>query len=140
VILQTYNIALPALLMAKKQDYKNFFLEEIEARKAYEYPPYSQIIRVVAACENSELAQLVTEQLAEELSNYLEDKVDAEAVKILGPAPCLIERLRGKYRFHIIIKNLAGDEGRRLVTHFLRHHRGHSGLSIAVDIEAVDLI
>lgn len=140
VILQTYNVALPALLMAKKQDYKTFFAEEIESRKEYQYPPYSQIIRVVAACENSELAQSATEQLAEELSNYLEDKVEAEAVKILGPAPCLIERLRGKYRFHIIIKNLAGSEGRRLVTHFLRHHRGHSGLSIAVDIEAVDLI
>lgn len=140
VLLQTYNVDMPALTLARKQDYVKFVEGELESRQAFEYPPFSQLIRVVVAGEDNTQVEFACDQLAEELSNHLEDKYSEDQIKILGPAPCLIERLRGKFRHHIIIKNLAGDEGRRSVTSFLRTRRGQAGLQMATDIEALDLV
>lgn len=140
VILQTYNLDLPSLSLARKQDYATFYERELIERQSFEYPPFSQIIRVVIAGDVLSEVEYACEQLAEELSNYLEDKFDEEQIKILGPAPCLIERLRNKYRYHLLIKNLVGDEGRKVVTQFLRQRRGWAGLTMAVDVDAVDLL
>jgi primosomal protein N' (replication factor Y) len=140
VFLQTFNVDMPALLLAKAQDYGSFVEQELESRRSFEYPPYSQIIRVVVAGDHEEEVETACDQLAEELSTYLEDRFPEEAIKIIGPAPCLIERLRGRYRHHLIVKNMAGDDGRKAVVGFLRLRRGTASLSIAVDVDAVDLI
>lgn len=140
VLLQTYNIDMPALTLARKQDYAKFVAGELESRKAFEYPPFSQLIRVVVAGEDNAQVEFACDQLAEELSHHLDDNYTEDEIKILGPAPCLIERLRGKFRHHLIIKNLAGEGGRRAVTSFLRTRRGQAGLQMATDIEALDLV
>lgn len=140
VLLQTYNLDMPALTLARKQDYATFVEQELSSRETFEYPPFSQIIRVVVAGELLEQVEFACEQLAEELSTHLENDFTEHQIKILGPAPCLIERLRSKYRFHLIIKNLAGRDGQQAITRFLRSRRSTPGLQIAVDVDAVDLI
>jgi primosomal protein N' (replication factor Y) len=95
---------------------------------------------VVLSAESLEDLEAASEQLAEELSSHLEADFTEEQVKILGPAPCLIERIRGKFRHHLIIKNLAGDLGRTAITSFLRTHRSTAAVQIAIDVDAVDLI
>src|SRR5579875_943386 len=140
VILQTFNTELPALRLARAHDYKRFAEEELAARKELAYPPFSQIVRVVVSGPEQDLAEFACERLAEELTNFLGDQVEPEAVRVLGPAPCLIERLRGNWRFHLLVKNLAGERGRALVTSFLRGKRPGPGLTLAVDVDAFDLI
>ncbi len=140
VVMQSFNLEMPALQWSKEHDYASFYQEEIGARQSFDYPPMSQLIRIVVAGADAHDAELACEQLAEELSNYLADALPTNDIKILGPAPCLIERLRGKYRFHLLIKNLAGETGRKLLTNFLRSRRLAADLSLAVDIDALDLI
>lgn len=140
VFLQTFNMDLPALALAKKQDYQAFYEQELSGRQGFEYPPFSQLIRVVIAGDRLAEVEWACEQLAEELSNHVEDRFDIDSIKILGPAPCLIERLRGKYRQHLLIKNLAGEPGRLAITQFLRLRRGYADLTMAVDVDAVDLL
>ena len=140
VILQTYTLELPALLLAQKHDYKSFYEQEIVSRQAFDYPPFSQIIRVVIAGDEQLVVLQALEQLAEATSTYLEDKVSVEAVTIAGPAPCLIERLRGKWRFHIILKNKAGKDAQTLITNFLRNYKMNPGLAMSYDVEALDLL
>jgi len=140
VVLQTYNTELPALTLAQQHDYKQFAEAELSARRALDYPPFSQIIRLVVSGPDALAVQSACEALAEELTHRLDDQLSAEALKILGPAPCLIERLRGNFRFHLLVKNLAGEKGRSLVTSFLRQKRLRPGLSLAVDVDAFDLL
>lgn len=139
VLLQTYNVDMPALALARRQDYASFLEQELESREAFEYPPFSQIIRVVLAGEIDPDVQAACEQLAEELSSHLEPFTE-DQIKIVGPAPCLIERIRGKFRHHLIIKNIAGEEGRNAIASFLRTRRSTAAIQIAVDIDAVDLV
>ena len=138
VILQTHNLELPALHMAKDQDYDTFIQSELTARKEFDYPPYSQLIRIVGSSPDPHNLQSALDQLCEELSNYLEE---LESVKILGPAACLIERIKGQYRQHIIIKNMMGEPGRLAISGFLKRRSFQgSGVRITVDIDPVDLI
>lgn len=140
VVMQTFNLEMPALHWSKEHDYASFYQEEIGARQSFDYPPFSQLIRLVVAGPDAHDVELACEQLAEELSNYLADALPANDIKILGPAPCLIERLRGKYRFHLLIKNLAAEPGRKLLSDFLRSRRLAGDLNLAIDIDALDLI
>lgn len=140
VVLQTYNVDMPALAWAKNHDYQSFVIEELAARESLEYPPFSQLLRVVVAGNVAHDVEFACDRLAEEISHFLEDQMPDTAVKVLGPAPCLIERLRGKFRYHLLLKNMAKDEGRSLITDFLRRRAMAPGLSLAVDVDALDLL
>ncbi len=113
---------------------------ELESRELFQYPPFSQIIRVVVAGVDPVATESACERLAEEIGHLLEESIGLNDVKILGPAPCIIERLRNKFRFHLIIKNLAGEEGRKLIGNFLRTKRMPQDLQMAVDVGALDLL
>lgn len=137
VILQTHNTELPALIMAKNQDYDTFIEAELASRKAFEYPPFSRVVRVVASGPDDKQVQSALERVAEELSNYLEE---LEQIRILGPAPCLIERIQGLYRHHLIIKNLMGETGQRAIASFFRGRASMPGVRLIIDVDPVDLI
>lgn len=140
VVMQTYSTELPALVWAKDHNYLDFAQQELSGRENLEYPPFSQIIRLVVTGADGAATEANSEKLAEELTNYLADEIPLDSIKVLGPAPCLIERLRGKYRYHLLLKNLAGEKGQHLITSFLRHKRLNAELTLAVDVDAFDLI
>lgn len=140
VIFQSYNCDMPAIAWAQTHNYKSFAGSELESRELFQYPPFSQIIRVVVAGVDPVATESACERLAEEIAHQLEESIGLNEVKILGPAPCIIERLRNKFRFHLIIKNLAGEEGRQLIGNFLRAKRLPSELQMAVDVGALDLL
>jgi primosomal protein N' (replication factor Y) len=139
VILQTYNADMPALKWSQSQDYQSLYESELNARREFDYPPFSQLLRIVIAADDPLIAERTLEQLAEALSHYLAELLPVSSIKILGPAPCLFERLRGKYRLHLLIKNQAGKEGQKLITSFLAGKHFQDGVLLAVDVDAVDL-
>lgn len=139
VVLQTYNADLPALHWSQTQDYESLFRAELAARQAFDYPPFSQLLRLVVAADDPLVAEHTCDQLTEALNQYLAELLPLSSIKILGPAPCLFERLRGKYRMHLLIKNQAGEEGRKLIASFLKNRRVQDGVLLAVDVDAVDL-
>ncbi len=99
VIFQSYNCDMPAIAWAKTHNYKMFAGSELESRELFQYPPFSQIIRVVVAGVDPVATESACERLAEEIGHLLEESIGLNDVKILGPAPCIIERLRNKFRF-----------------------------------------
>jgi primosomal protein N' (replication factor Y) (superfamily II helicase) len=139
VILQTYDTDLPALRLAQKHDYETFANTELLSREELEYPPYSQLIRIVVSGAELIEVQAFCEQLAEDLSKFLDEEGESQ-IKILGPAPCLLERVRGSHRYHLLVKNLIGDAGRRIIISFLQTRRAGRSLTMAVDVDAVDLL
>ncbi len=143
VVLQTYNPDLPALALAKNHDYQTFVQEELASRRELNYPPYSQIIRLVITGEDAMAVEKLAYQLAERLGNFLESEASVESVQVLGPAPCLIERLKEKYRWQLIIKNMAGAKEQGLITSFLRERQlaqADSSLRLSIDVDAYDFI
>lgn len=140
VIMQTYNPEMPALNWAKGHDYDAFVTEELQARRELEYPPFSQLVRLVVSGEDLREVELFSDEIAEELAKYLEDLVSPDSIKVLGPTPCLIERLKQNWRYQLIVKNLLGESGRAVIVQFLKNKKVDKKVSLAIDVDAYDFV
>lgn len=140
VILQTYNPDLQVIAWAKRHDYVNFFESELAAREAFDYPPYSRIIRLVLQGPDPREVEVCLESLAEEMSMLLEDKLSEQSMKILGPAPCIIERVKNRFRYHLLLKVKGDHTVMDPILQFLRNKKVPKQLSLAVDVDALDLL
>ncbi|MDZ4833796.1 MAG: primosomal protein N' [Candidatus Melainabacteria bacterium] len=140
VILQTYNPDLQVIEWAKRHDYSSFFESELAAREAFDYPPYSRIIRLVLQGPDPREVEVGLESLAEEMSLFLEDKIAEHSLKILGPAPCIIERVKNRFRFHLLLKVKGDHTVMDPILQFLRNKKVPKQLSLAVDVDALDLL
>ncbi len=99
VIVQTYSPDHPAIAAAAAHDYLSFAEHELPLREEYGYPPYGHVARAVAKGPQEESARSFAEALGELLRKGVDDS--GAAVRILGPAPAPLARLRGDYRFHL---------------------------------------
>ncbi len=140
VILQTYNADLDVLRLAKSHDFQAFFQSELAAREAFQYPPFSRLIRVVLTGPDAQEVEMECGKLAEEISSHIEEAVPLERLQILGPAPCLIERIKTRFRFHLLIKIVGEGETMDRILGFLRNRVVPKQLTMAVDVDALDLL
>ncbi len=98
VIIQVTNSDEAVLKFVANHDYSSFYEEEIRVRRELNYPPYSRM--VVLEFRGRDLKQ--TSSAAEKAAKRIRKSLPVIAV--LGPAPAVIGRLLGKFRFQIIIK------------------------------------
>lgn len=106
VIVQTFNPEHPALDFAKNKTFEEFAAFELNLRNMLKYPPVGRLIcfRIMAdslqaAQEASRLLSRRAEALKEKFSIYSE-------VEILGPTEAPIAKLRGQFRYQILLKGL----------------------------------
>ena len=140
VIFQTYNEENLFLQKAKEQNYLSFFEKEIELREQYDYPPYSKIIRVIISSEQEFMAEHACVEIALHLENYIKKLSLDERILVLGPVPCVIGKIRGEYRYNILIKNKLEQKGHDIVLGFLRKISLHSEIKMIVDVDPSDIL
>ncbi|MGB9561385.1 MAG: primosomal protein N', partial [bacterium] len=69
---------------------------EITERMKMDFPPFTRLVLIVLSHNSREKVISAALNLKEALCNY---KID-----ILGPAPAPIERIRGQYRYQILLR------------------------------------
>ncbi len=140
VIFQTYNPDYYALASAKSQNYKEFFDTEIVAREEFDYPPFSQIIRIILSSENNFRAEKSAQEIVLRLATMIEKFGVSERLEVLGPTPCVIERINGLYRFQILIKNKLGEKGHSFISSFIGKITMPRDIRMAVDVDPLDIL
>lgn len=88
-----------ALVSAKKHSYLDFFEKEIEYRRAFDYPPFSKLIRLVFRGLNGKEVEAVSHQV----KSVIQQKFK-KGIIILGPSPCLLEKQNRYFRWNILLK------------------------------------
>ncbi|MBK1810607.1 primosomal protein N' [Clostridium sp. YIM B02505] len=101
VLVQSYNPEHYSLSYAKNNDYEGFYEEEIVLRKSMNYPPYSNIMLINLSSKNQVDLQKHCEKLGYSIKTELKDN---DQVEVLGPCPCIIQRINEMYRWQILIK------------------------------------
>ena len=140
VLFQTYNPDFYALESAKSQNYGEFYETEIAAREEFDYPPFSQIIRLILSSQNGFRAEKSAQEIAMRLCLMVEKFGIPERLEVLGPSPCVIERLNSQYRFQILIKNKMGEKGHRFVSSFLNKITMPKDIRLAIDVDPLDIL
>ena len=103
VIIQTYQPEHYAVAAAAKQDYKAFYQEEMEFRRRHGNPPFSRLIRLLYSHTNQALCQRRAQTLAKSLRQE-QDTWGLSDIEVLGPAPTFPLRIRGHYRWHLVLR------------------------------------
>ena len=140
VFFQTYNPDYYALASAKAQNYDEFYATEIIAREEFDYPPFSQIIRLILSGQNNFRAEKSAQEIALRMCTMVEKYGISECLEVLGPTPCVIERINGMFRFQIIIKNKMGEKGHQFVSSFLNRITMPKDVKLTVDVDPLDIL
>ena len=100
VVLQTYFPDHYAVQFAAKHDYFGFYEKEIKFRGWMKYPPFTALANIVL--RSDELNEALKH--AGWIGRWFKDN-EPEGVKVLGPAPAPIVRLKRDYRYHFLLKS-----------------------------------
>ncbi|MBQ4646423.1 MAG: primosomal protein N' [Candidatus Gastranaerophilales bacterium] len=140
VIFQTYNSNNLYLQNAQEQNFENFYENEIELREMLDYPPFSKMIRIVLSSKNEYRAEKSALEIELALSDYIKKLSLDETLLVLGPTPCVINKIKDEYRFNIIVKNKLGENGHKTILRFLRSIKLPSDIKMIVDIDPADIL
>ena len=140
VLFQTYNPEYYAFQTAKSQNYEKFFETEIKSRQEYDYPPFSQIVRLIISSENNFRAEKSSMEIAMRLNTLTEKFGFGEYVEVLGPTPCVIEKINGFYRFQILIKNKLSQKGHDFISKFISGISMPKDIRLAIDVDPLDIL
>ena len=140
VIFQTYNSSNVFLKDAQKQDYEGFYENEIHLRELLDYPPFSNMIRIVLSSKNEFRAEKSAAEIELHLSDYLKKLSLDEAILVLGPVECVLKKIREEYRYNIIIKNKLLEKGHGAILRFLKTIHLPDDIKMVVDINPSDIL
>ncbi|MCX6002054.1 MAG: primosomal protein N' [Chloroflexi bacterium] len=101
-VIQTFNPGYYAIKCAARHDYPGFYKQEIKYRAAFGYPPYNNIVRLTVSHRSQESCK----RQARSMANTLKQQIAIQGLpglRLIGPAPAHLSRLRGKYQMQIIV-------------------------------------
>ena len=105
VIIQTYNPDHYAIQAAVSQDYEALYGREIQLREQLGFPPFSYLVSLRLQGNSPDKTEQSARQLAERLRKTIQRwPTKGKELTILGPAEAPIAKLRGKYRWQILMK------------------------------------
>jgi primosomal protein N' (replication factor Y) len=133
VHVQTFHPAHPAIRHAAEHDVAGFASAELEFRRAFFYPPFSELAALLVSAPDRERAAAAAGELARSLAS------GSDGLRLSGPAPAPLERLQGRWRFQILLRAV----DRRAVLAALEAsvpERPPAGVQIAVDVDPQDLM
>jgi primosomal protein N' (replication factor Y) len=137
VIVQTWSPDHPALVFAARHDTEGFWRAERAARMDPPYPPETALVNVVL----SGLADRAASERTAELAEWFGRLVDRHRlpVRVLGPAPCPVARIKDRFRWHVLLKGPSDALG-RVVRYAAPRLEGDARLRLAIDRDPVSLL
>ena len=89
-----------SIQLARQQNYRAFFEKEIDFRRKMRYPPMWSMINTIVRSRTFGGAM----EDAGDLVQRLRAGAEQSGLRILGPAPAPLGKLRGEYRTQILVK------------------------------------
>jgi primosomal protein N' (replication factor Y) (superfamily II helicase) len=137
VVVQTSTPDHPAIRAAAAHDYEAFVRSELPVREALLYPPYGSIVRFVV--------RSLDDRAAADWTGHIADRLRAAAagdaaIRILGPAPAPIERLRDRFRWHVQVHGPDGPALRDLVRRATAGLKTPDTIAWIIDVDPVEML
>ncbi|MFO1519453.1 MAG: primosomal protein N' [bacterium] len=141
VLLQTLSPEHYAIEAAARHQVREFYEQELGAREELGYPPFSRLI--VLRIQGTQGSKV--QKTAEELRHRLEKMNEREKLnaQILGPSPCLLEKVRNVYRWQILLKCPMGKSLQPSLRRAILETRSEwlpAGLRLIIDVDPVHVI
>jgi primosomal protein N' (replication factor Y) (superfamily II helicase) len=141
VLIQTRLGKHHAVRCAVAHDYRSFVHEESESRHSPPYPPFVRLANVLF----SGLDEIATSELAERGAVWLRRLADRRAkdVRVIGSAPCAIDRIKNRWRWHVLLKSDHPGSLTRVLSYFATRFEvptTAAKLRVTIDRDPVSLL
>ncbi len=103
VVIQTYRPDHYAIAAAAGQDYGLLYQQEINYRRQMGNPPFNQLVHMVWQDTNQGACQRAAVETAREFRRQV-DNQGLSSIQVIGPAPGIPSRLRGRHRWHLLLR------------------------------------
>lgn len=165
VIVQTYSASDPAIKAASRYDRQLFLDKELELRKGLGYPPFVRLANVLVWGKDEDRVKQVAHELYADLSALIPSQAGLEQTTpkqtvskqdvsrqdvsqgscsaswlLLPPTPCVLERLKGSWRYHLVIKAPSTSSIADYVGQYFRERKPEPDVRVSIDIDPINLL
>ncbi len=139
VLIQTRLPGHHAVQCAVTHDYHTFVREELEGRVSPPYPPNVRLANIVFSGTSPD----ATADLATRASDWIQQLIKSQSLTdmiMVGPAPCPIERVKTRWRWHVLLKSRNSGDLTRVCRYFMERFEVPSALRVTLDRDPVALL
>jgi primosomal protein N' (replication factor Y) (superfamily II helicase) len=133
VIVQTFTPDHYSIECAAKHDFHAFYDREIAARLELGYPPLVNLIKITLRGRIEDNVIKSMEKLADRIIAKMPD------MKVMGPAPASISKIRGYYRWNVLLKTKDVIRTVKELRVALKGFRKGTGILLAVDVDPMSV-
>jgi primosomal protein N' (replication factor Y) (superfamily II helicase) len=143
VLIQTSLPHHYAISAAVQHDYIGFAERELDGRTAPEYPPHTRLANIVVSGTEERAVQDAAQEAADGMLDLVRVHGAAAGITLTGPAPCAIDRIRGRWRWHFLLRSRSARALGNACRAFQTRHEvkpGRAELRIIIDRDPVSLL
>jgi len=142
VLIQTYAPHHYSIRAARDQDYERFIRRELRLRQEMGWPPYSRMALVRIEGADAAAVAAMAERAAKALRSQA-GIAKGDAMRVLGPAPAPIERLRARYRWQVVVRSAEAAPMRAALASMQAQLGGRDargGVFVGIDLDPVNML
>jgi primosomal protein N' (replication factor Y) len=133
-VVQTFNPGHYAIRRAQEHNYAGFYADEIPLRRELGYPPFSRLIGFHFSCPKKAEGKKAVVEIGKR-ARELAATIAGGKINVIGPAESPLARLRGRYRWQMLLKGTESGPLHLLAEKLLESAR--RGIEIQVDVDPV---
>jgi primosomal protein N' (replication factor Y) len=141
VIIQTFNAEHESITFARNNDFEGFAKQELEIRSQLNYPPVGRLVGFRIQGTHLHKVEEAARLLARRAQALKSQFPQYQSVEVLGPAEAPLAKLRGQFRFHLLVKSIQGSAANPFSRQLLGDQEWvPSGVKILIDIDPMSLL
>lgn len=142
VIIQTYTPDHYSIQRAKDHDFLNFYQQEIQYREELQYPPFSRLTNLRISGNSNDVTENFAKRLGMVGTQIREKrKVYGDHLQILGPCPAPLAKVKGRYRWQLLVKSDHTERLRRFVGELVEKMEKETvNVQLDVDVDPINLM
>lgn len=141
VYIQTFSPEHPSVMFARKHDFKNFYEQEIIQRREYRYPPFARLVNIIVRAKEENKAYLYARELRDALKTEFAAELSvSKENEIIGPSPLPFYKLRGHFRWHVMLKLPDSARGLEKIKAALLNVKKPAGVQYALDVDPLNIL
>ena len=135
VVIQTFTPWHHAIRQAQQHDYAGFYKKELPSRRELNYPPFARLMGIHFSSLNRDRGAKIVADIGKTARNLASEFADGKA-DVIGPAESPLPRLRGRYRWQMLLRSRDGALLHAFARKLLDEVKGE-GLEIRLDVDPV---
>jgi primosomal protein N' (replication factor Y) len=135
VFVQSFTPFSPSIQFARHHDFEGYWQQEIDFRFKCGFPPFVHLMLVTVRSAHQERARFSAETLARRLKENL-----PEGATLGDPAPAPLEKLKGQYRFQMLLRGRSAFKLSRAAKAVLAKLQLPTDVIATVDVDPFQLL